>query len=148
MISLIEVLRRVNGQPQNVQILVGYEADTGILTIGTDIRKSRTTGAKRPATLETYAVEEYPSYDGTKKPEVPGRSFHLKKQSNGELYSVFISETGNAELDDIKNLCVCMGFMHTGICKHCDSVKYLVKNGLIADPKEYAESVFSEELGF
>lgn len=150
MISLIEVLRRVNGQPQNVQILVGYDADTGILTIGTDIRRSKKTGTCRPATLETYAVEEFPSYDGTRKPDVTGRSFHLKKQSSGELYSVFISDTGNAELDDIKHLCVCKGFLQHGGCKHASSLAYLVRTGAIEDPKDFptGEAVFCDELGF
>lgn len=153
MASLIEVLRRVNGKPEKTLILVEYKSDfpdgQRILTIGTEIRKCRKTGVQRPTSLETYVLEEYPDYDGHKKPEVPGRSFHLTKQSDKTCYAVFISETGDFQLDSVKHLCHCTGFLHHGCCKHISTAEYLVASGLIADPKRAALVTCSDaDLGF
>ena len=154
MTATIQVERINKGVFDTELILVDYRDDNPAtlptLKIGTNWRKCRATGKKEFATLEEYTVEELPAYDGPRNPTVFGRSFHLSKQSDGEIYSVFVSDEQDRKTALASSRCNCKGHTYTGRCKHISSLLYLLRSEAIADPKDspFGELAYSDELGF
>jgi hypothetical protein len=77
---------------------------------------------------ELYDVAEFPcGFDG--------RAFRLAKDSDGEVYNVFVCRHGQS------STCDCAGFTYTsdsptgGKCKHMDAVLHLVRSGQLDDPR-------------
>lgn len=152
--ATIQVERIHKGQAEQDLILIEY-FDTNpntlpTLKIGTNWRKCRATGKKEFRSLEEYTVEEFSAYDSPRKPTTFGRSFHLSKQSDGEVYSVFVSDHDDHKTKLAHSRCSCDGHKYTGRCKHTSVLCYLVKVGAIVDPKDRPDSemAFSDELGF
>jgi hypothetical protein len=55
--------------------------------------------------------------------EIGGRGFRLAKlDAEGEVYHVLIA-------DEVSTLCDCIGFEHTGHCKHVDALRAVIDAG-------------------
>lgn len=68
-----------------------------------------------------YSVSEFPT-------RWDGRAFRLAKGET--VYNVFLARNSQ------DNLCDCIGFESRGCCKHVDSLRHLLLQGLVDDPQE------------
>ena len=73
--------------------------------------------------VEDYTVAEFIPGAGWE-----GQAFKLTK-SNGEHYNVFVCRRGQ------NHLCDCKGFEACGNCKHHDSIRHLLWEGELDDPR-------------
>ena len=78
-----------------------------------------------------YAVAEFPcGFDG--------RAFSLTRDTDGEVYNVFLARNGQ------DSTCDCAGFTYTsneptgGRCKHLDAIRHLVEADRLSDPRHDA----------
>jgi hypothetical protein len=78
---------------------------------------------RKGTVVEDYSVSEFPTgWDG--------RAFRLAKDENETAYNVFLARNSQ------DNLCDCIGFESRGCCKHVDSLRHLLHQGLLDDPRE------------